>query len=416
MKFSNYTSFPLIILLLLVCNVSYAEQKKMVAILEVGGDENIPLRTFSSITMAIRKGATDILAPNRFYLAKQDLLKEKKDKNCTTEKCILAVLRDVQADYGISALLSQQDKTYNLVIKLFASKSSSLVHIETIRISDFRKLEEKSIEATKALISSGIKNALEANFGNLRITSIPHGASILLNGKKTNRLTPSTFWKRAVGNIDIQLAKEGYEGVQTQVKIPNNGSIVSIELRLQSKLAHLNITGQLPSGIPCRGTIWLNGKEIGSSPFRLDTLASKHQVIVGCEGLKGLENVQLKEKQEKSVTVKVEPFGPQELERVRGKYRISRVLDYSALGASLASFTYARLKYLTYQEIHGDRLKAEDAGVFSRLEEDMNKNHAQYLTGLTIGCGILTASIVHHFLQTRKYQNKFKKLKDIQKH
>lgn len=122
-----------------------------------------------------------------------------------------------------------------------------------------------------------IKLITLASTGDLLITTQPSGATIKMNGQLQPGVTPLHINNLTAGQtLTIEIQKNKYKPVERKVKI-YPGREIKIHQPLLFNYAELVITSS-PSG----ALVFLNGKEVGNTPFDVKTLIPNrnHQVNV----------------------------------------------------------------------------------------------------------------------------------------
>ena len=404
-------------LFLLGTHTAHAEPKKLMAVLPLSNDPSISLREANELKEMIHVGVSDILAPQRFDVLPQDRL-GTQGQGCTSDSCVVEALRALQADYGVTGNISKQGDDYKLAIKLYTSQSTTILHVETLSQTNLQELQTQSSDAAKALIVRGLPSAMADGLGNIYINSVPQGAQITLNGVETPYQTPHTFWKQTSGTLALQLIKDGYEPYITKTTVPNDGSILTLTPNLQSLLGTLSISSMLENGMPCRGTTWINGNIIGSTPIDYKIIATDHEVMVGCENMKGLQHIRLGENETQTLTVTVEPFSPDDLLKAKRKHTTSLVLDGTLIGTAAISLTYATTKLLSMNENYNAALAVTDisqSDKYNTLMEAYRSDRTHMVSTAVIGTTLLTSGIFHHLMNTRRKRDRVKRIQEVQK-
>jgi hypothetical protein len=114
--------------------------------------------------------------------------------------------------------------------------------------------------------------------GNVKISSSPSGAKIYLDDKLSESTTPTTLRGLSSGQHNIRLEKGNLVGSKRVFVLPDMTS--DVKVNLEPGYGSISITSK-PSG----GEISLDGSAIGTTPLKLDTIASgDHTVKIVCAG------------------------------------------------------------------------------------------------------------------------------------
>jgi hypothetical protein len=154
--------------------------------------------------------------------------------------------------------------------------------------------ETVNIEAGKENI---ITVVLQRSTGSLMVESDPTNAIIFVDGKEIGT-TPEIIMSSAKGTHTVEVRMDGYDIWKENVEI-EPGTENSLTAILQVKTGSLNIKSK-PSG----GTIFLDGKETGTTPDNIkDLKPGTHMVEVRIDGYENwTENVEVSADQEKHLT------------------------------------------------------------------------------------------------------------------
>ena len=105
--------------------------------------------------------------------------------------------------------------------------------------------------------------------GLLSITSTPQGATIKIDGKDMGK-TPNLFHDVLIGKRKIEITKQNYNPVEIEVEI-KEGETTEKNVDLDNVI-NVNITSKPRSG----AKIYIDGKYIGVTPFKVDVTSGKH--------------------------------------------------------------------------------------------------------------------------------------------
>jgi hypothetical protein len=112
--------------------------------------------------------------------------------------------------------------------------------------------------------------------GTLAITSRPLGANITIDGKDYG-MTPQSIDGLMIGHHTVVLRKQNYKEESTSVEIRENETTAhSVTL---SDMAMMTITSQ-----PTGATLYLDNKEIGTTPYKAEMASSDYQLTLRKKG------------------------------------------------------------------------------------------------------------------------------------
>jgi len=123
---------------------------------------------------------------------------------------------------------------------------------------------------------------LQQNYGGLEVRSEPSGAAITLDGKSTGQITPHTYPTLEPGIHTVKLTLEGYGDALERATVRNRAT-ERLSVALQAKYGLLSIMSSYDDGKPCRGKVFIDGRESGTTPMKKEVTAVTHHVRVACE-------------------------------------------------------------------------------------------------------------------------------------
>lgn len=139
----------------------------------------------------------------------------------------------------------------------------------------------------KALIIAGKKTEiaveLPVNIGSIRVTSVPSGADVFLDGKSAG-ITPLIIKDISVGEHRVELKKSGFIDSTSRVLVEKD-RVNDVNVVLSRTTGSFNIVS-IPSG----ALILVDGVQKGLTPFKIDNIpAGDHQVKLTKDGYQDLE-------------------------------------------------------------------------------------------------------------------------------
>ncbi len=121
---------------------------------------------------------------------------------------------------------------------------------------------------------------LHADIGALQVSSVPPGASIWIDGRPTNAVTPAIVGSLGVGQRRIELRLADHDVLRRNVRITlNDTSNLSIDLTQTA--AVVRIVSE-PSG----ALVYLDGaaEAVGKTPYETSVVAGEHSLRLDIEG------------------------------------------------------------------------------------------------------------------------------------
>jgi len=150
---------------------------------------------------------------------------------------------------------------------------------------------------------------LAANWGQLRVTSDPPGATVYLDDIAVkDKTTPCTLDRVKPGVHIIKFALAGH-GERTEKTTVERGQTSSVSTTLQPMLGYLVVTSTYTDGTVCEGDIKLDGKSVGQTPWGGDVLAVPHTVEVQCPKGSGSQQVVVVHNKRSEANVAIETGG-----------------------------------------------------------------------------------------------------------
>ena len=150
---------------------------------------------------------------------------------------------------------------------------------------------------------------LSADYGSLTVTSEPSGASIAMDDVATGRTTPATFpiVRPGVHVLKLTLAAHGDVTERATVK---RGEAAKAAVALTPRLGLLKVTASYDDATPCEGDLAVDGRGVGSTPWKGEVLAARHDVSVNCGGGVAAQSVTIEHNQTQVVALLVPGNAP----------------------------------------------------------------------------------------------------------
>ena len=121
--------------------------------------------------------------------------------------------------------------------------------------------------------TDSVSAALIATTGSISISSLPSGATIVLDGT-TRGTTPAILDSISVGSHILVLKKSGYDDNSTQV-IVNSGTMTVLSVTLTPVTGSIRV-----ESIPSKATIILDGTDEGTTPANLTEISVGNHTLV----------------------------------------------------------------------------------------------------------------------------------------
>ena len=182
-----------------------------------------------------------------------------------------------------------------------AEKPSGRYHVR-VTADDYLPHEEDVVVTDGG--AAAVHAALVADFGALVVESEPPGARIALDGADTGRTTPHTFPRSKAGTHELRLYLDGHGAFVAHPTVGRGGE-ERVRARLDPKLGLLSVMAEIAGGAPCEGTLRVDGVARGTTPAKLELLATAHDVEVRCGDGVARERVVVEHNQRQTVTLRV---------------------------------------------------------------------------------------------------------------
>ncbi|MGI6682366.1 MAG: PEGA domain-containing protein [Myxococcota bacterium] len=122
---------------------------------------------------------------------------------------------------------------------------------------------------------------LVANWGQLRISSNPPGATVFLDGAIVEDKTPCVLDRVKPGVHVVKYFLDGHGERSEKVNV-RRGQRALVSTKLQPKYGLLVVTCSYPGESVCECNLWLDYKLVGQTPWLHDVLAMSHRIEVRC--------------------------------------------------------------------------------------------------------------------------------------
>jgi len=242
-----------------------------------------------------------------YHPARQEVLLNKRGAKAT-------VTLDLKPAFGSAIITSSPSKAQVWLdgesageTPLVISKKLSGTYHVRLQSPDYLPSEgELVIEDGK---ETKYNRQLAANWGQLRVTSDPPGATVYLDDIAVkDKTTPCTLDRVKPGVHIVKFALAGH-GERTEKTTVERGQTSSVSTTLQPMLGYLVVTSTYTDGTVCEGDIKLDGKSVGQTPWGGDVLAVPHTVEVQCPKGSGSQQVVVVHNKRSEANVAIETGG-----------------------------------------------------------------------------------------------------------
>ena len=172
-------------------------------------------------------------------------------------------------------------------------------------VIEFKKKDGDKVLATLTVNQKAKQTTeqkpIEKEYGSIKLTSSPSGATIWIDGRNTKKTTPDIIEDIAVGNHKVVLKLAGYEDANRTVSVKRNG-----RSELSCNLSKVAMNGQVNSSSPTKvsigsitvtstpsdAEIWIDGTNLQkNTPVTIENLtAGTHTVEVKKSGYQENKN------------------------------------------------------------------------------------------------------------------------------
>ncbi|OQC41025.1 MAG: Serine/threonine-protein kinase pkn1 [Deltaproteobacteria bacterium ADurb.Bin058] len=242
-----------------------------------------------------------------YHPARQEVLLNKRGGKAT-------VTLDLKPAFGSAIITSSPSKAQVWLdgesageTPLVISKKLSGTYHVRLQSPDYLPSEgELVIEDGK---ETKYNRQLAANWGQLRVTSDPPGATVYLDDIAVkDKTTPCTLDRVKPGVHIVKFALAGH-GERTEKTTVERGQTSSVSTPLPPMLGYLVVTSTYTDGTVCEGDIKLDGKSVGQTPWGGDVLAVPHTVEVQCPNGKGRQQVVVVHNKRSEANVAIDTAG-----------------------------------------------------------------------------------------------------------
>jgi hypothetical protein len=145
---------------------------------------------------------------------------------------------------------------------------------------------------------------LTPDYGILTVTSDPLGAAVMMDDEATGKKTPVTFPVVRPGVHVIKLTLEAHGDAVERASV-TQGETTNLTAKLTPRLGLLKVTASYADATPCEGNLTIDGRAVGTTPWKGEVLATRHSVVVTCGGRVARQSVDVDHNQTQVVALEV---------------------------------------------------------------------------------------------------------------
>lgn len=211
---------------------------------------------------------------------------------------------------------------------------------------------------------------LAADYGSMDVVTDPPGASVIVDGQDTGKVTPASFQQMATGLHIITLDLEAHGRRVENVRV-TAGQTEQVSVELEPKMGLLTVMTLDAEGSPCQGSLTIDGHSVGTTPWKGSLIATAHTIEATCDDGVKSEIVNVEYNGTRTLKLQVE----KKVKTIVGKRPVAAVFDINVSGMKMSLAVVERLtKYLesrlllegTYQIVSRDSLKRN----FEKMKAD----------------------------------------------
>lgn len=204
---------------------------------------------------------------------------------------------DVRSTPSGAAILIDGEPTGEVTPHVFPKRKAGTYTVEL-------KLELHKSVREKVRLSGGATTPLVAtlppNYGDLSVTSQPSGLEVVLDGTPTGERTPARFERLAVGVHEVELLGGGERMGLARPRV-SLGETVEAHIDVPDYEGLLRVAATHTSG-PVEADVYVNGRQIGSTPLQVRHVPGDLEVEVRYQGAVHRERVRLEPRRTASVS------------------------------------------------------------------------------------------------------------------
>jgi len=274
----------LIVLLLLAAAVpGWAQEEPLeIAILAIDVSGGIPASYAPALTDRLRQ---EIFLTGAFKVMERGemdgILREIgfQQSGCTSNECLIEAGRILGVKQMVAGTVSQMGEMHTINIRVIEVKTSEIINIVSVDARcPIEEVLTNQLKQVALKLAGKEKSETFAGKGDVKVTSYPPGAVILLDGKDSGEKTPATLKDVAAGQHILRLSKGNLAETKQLTVQPDITTTVEVELKP-------GFGSLIVESTPPGAEISVDGVVRGISPLRLDTvMVGSHKIDLKKEG------------------------------------------------------------------------------------------------------------------------------------
>ena len=279
MKFTikHFIVFFIFLSLTACIPVTYASSPEnhayRVAVLDLEIDEGIPQNYANVLTDRLRQ---ELLATGSFTVMERNKMTEILEEigfqmsGCTTDECVIEAGQILGVNHMVTGSAGKLGQIFTVSVRLIDVQSSQIVKMVSVdrKCSIEELLTVVMKQAAQKIAGLEVMEPnldLSLKTGNLRLSSKPSGANVILDEILTDFITPCEIENLISGTHTLRLIKENLVSDQQIEILPDVDNKIKFEL-------YRGFGSLIIKSEPDGGSVLLDGVEVGQTPLTLDSI------------------------------------------------------------------------------------------------------------------------------------------------
>ncbi len=249
-----------------ILNFSFSQNfEKQIAVLDL---DPIGITDNESKTLTDRL-RSELVSSDEFTVIERnemnEILKEQgfQQTGCTSDACAVEIGRLLNVHRIVAGSIGKVGDLYTISLRmidvetgviLFTVTEDCACPIEKVLTTSMKNIAQKLVDMSKGrAVSEGILTGS----GDIYLKSDPSGASVTLDGKSVNQVTPTTLRGIAAGEHRVKVVRGDYVGSKVVNVLPNE--ITQVTISLSKAIGGLKVYSNPPeANIYRRSILWSN--------------------------------------------------------------------------------------------------------------------------------------------------------------
>ena len=263
-----------------------------------------------------------LVSQERFEKAQEQAFDELEAEECTEDQCFALIQELLQVENLFVFNMTREKDYTQLSLTRVDFDGQRTVRTALCQDCNIEELNAKISGLVQSIAGSIVFSApvivpVTRERGSIFITSQPSGADIILDGKFLNEQSSILLKNIAVGRHTVILQKGDFER-QYSFSVQAN-KITSLDLKLKIRSAQL-----LVSSKPFKADVFLDGKNIGTTPLQTKTTVGNHEVKLQLPGyIPQTRIIELNSNKHKEIVFFLKPFGTLKLTHLHPQTQIT---------------------------------------------------------------------------------------------